>query len=65
MRVRELIGQEYLQWEKGEVITITAGTGKGKSDFIKNELYERAKGENERILFFFIVVIQLVNLKWS
>lgn len=52
MRVRELIGQEYLQWEKGEVITITAGTGKGKSDFIKNELYERAKGENEKILFF-------------
>lgn len=52
MRVRELIGQEYLQWEKGEVITITAGTGKGKSDFIKKELYERAKSENEKILFF-------------
>lgn len=52
LKVRELIGQEYLHWNKGEVITITAGTGKGKSDFIKNELYKRAKGENEKILFF-------------
>ena len=52
VRVRELIGQEYLSWEKGEVITIAAGTGKGKSDFIKKELYERAKYENEKILFF-------------
>lgn len=52
MRVRELIGQEYLSWKKGEIITIAAGTGKGKSDFIKKELYERAKDENEKILFF-------------
>lgn len=52
MKVRELIGQEYLQWKKGEAITITAGTGKGKSDFIKNEIYDRAKAENEKILFF-------------
>lgn len=52
MKVRELIGQDYHKWNKGEVITITAGTGKGKSDFIKNELYERAKAEREKILFF-------------
>ena len=52
MKVRERIGQQYLQWNKGKVITITAGTGKGKSDFIKNEIYERAKDENEKILFF-------------
>lgn len=52
MKVREKIGQEYLQWEKGDAITITAGTGKGKSDFIKKEIYDRAKVENEKILFF-------------
>ncbi|WP_301107110.1 hypothetical protein [Sporosarcina sp.] len=52
MKVRELIGQGYLSWEKGEIITITAGTGKGKSDFIKKELYEKAKSEKEKILFF-------------
>lgn len=52
MKVRERIGQEYLQWQKGEAITITAGTGKGKSDFVKNEIYDKAKGENEKILFF-------------
>jgi len=52
MKVRERIRQQYLQWEKGDAITITAGTGKGKSDFIKNEVYNRAKAENEKILFF-------------
>ncbi len=52
MRVKELIGQEYLSWEKVETITITTGTGKGKSDFIKKELYEKAKSENKKILFF-------------
>lgn len=52
MFINELIGEEYLQWKKGDVITITAGTGRGKSNFIKNELYEKAKNENEKILFF-------------
>lgn len=52
LKVRERIGQEYLQWNKGDVITITAGTGKGKSHFIKNEIYDKAKSEGEQILFF-------------
>lgn len=52
MNVTECIQQDYLEWQRGDIITISAGTGKGKSDFIKKELYKRAKDENEKILFF-------------
>ena len=39
-RVSELISpSEIKTWEKGSVITIKAGTGAGKSYFIKNILY--------------------------
>ena len=37
-------------WGNGEVITIKAGTGVGKSYFIKNTLYEFAQANNKRIL---------------
>lgn len=38
-------------WKKEEVIVIKAGTGKGKSYFIKNTLYQFAKDRNQRILY--------------
>ncbi|MBU3177654.1 DNA helicase [Clostridium estertheticum] len=37
-------------WGNGEVITIKAGTGVGKSYFIKNTLYKFAQANNKRIL---------------
>lgn len=51
-RVSELITTEEIKkWGNGDVITITAGTGVGKSYFIKNILYAFAKKENKKILF--------------
>lgn len=52
MNVTECIQQDYLEWQRGDIITISAGTGKGKSHFIKNELYDHAKSIGKRILFF-------------
>ena len=37
-------------WSVGDVITIKAGTGTGKSYFIKNKLYAFAKANNKKIL---------------
>ena len=39
MKVGELIKKEGINWNKGDIITIKAGMGKGKSYFIKNMLY--------------------------
>lgn len=36
--VTEIIGDEYKKWRKGDIITIQAQTGTGKTYFIKNEL---------------------------
>ncbi|WP_374963269.1 DEAD/DEAH box helicase family protein [Lysinibacillus sp. RS5] len=52
MNVTEVIQQEYIEWQRGDIITISAGTGKGKSHFIKNTLYDYAKSKEKRILFF-------------
>ncbi|MGE7928220.1 DEAD/DEAH box helicase family protein [Lysinibacillus xylanilyticus] len=52
MNVTECIQQDYLEWQRGDIITISAGTGKGKSHFIKNTLYDYAKSKGKRILFF-------------
>jgi hypothetical protein len=43
--------EEVLGWTNEEVIFIKAGTGVGKSYFIKNTLYEVAKAEGAKILF--------------
>lgn len=48
-RVSEVV-TDYKDWQKGDIITITAGTGAGKSHFIKNSLYIHAKESNKRIL---------------
>lgn len=51
MRVSDKIGVEEIKsWENGDVVTIQAGTGRGKSYFVKNTLYEHAKSNGERIL---------------
>ncbi len=52
MNVTECIQNDYLDWQKGDIITISAGTGKGKSHFVKNTLYDHAKSKGKRILFF-------------
>lgn len=49
--VSNLIKPEEIKgWKKGDIITIKAGTGDGKSYFIKNRLYASAKKENKKIL---------------
>ncbi|MDN4600756.1 hypothetical protein P5G61_05925 [Paenibacillus sp. F6_3S_P_1C] len=51
LTITDIIGHEVEQWQQGEIITIEAGTGVGKSYFIKNTLYEKAKREGTKILF--------------
>lgn len=39
------------EWKQGDIITISAGTGSGKSHFIKNKLYSYARWKGQKILF--------------
>ena len=49
--VSDIISKDNIeQWDNGSIITIKAGTGVGKSYFIKNTLYEYAKENNKKIL---------------
>lgn len=51
-RVSDMIKYEDInKWRKDDIITLTAGTGVGKSYFIKNVLYNYAKERNKKILF--------------
>lgn len=51
MRVSEKVTiDEVKSWNDGDIITIKAGTGAGKSYFIKNLLYAFAKKSNKKIL---------------
>lgn len=51
-RVSDIIKYEDInKWRKDDIITLTAGTGVGKSYFIKNVLYNYAKERNKKILF--------------
>lgn len=51
MKVSELITLEDIKsWKQGDIITISAGTGRGKSYFIKNTLHNYAKEHGKRIL---------------
>ncbi|NGT97183.1 DEAD/DEAH box helicase family protein, partial [Clostridium perfringens] len=43
--------QEIRNWSKGDIITITAPTGSGKSHFIKNSVYLVAAERKQKILF--------------
>lgn len=49
--ISDLITIEEVQsWKEGEIITISAQMGYGKSYFIKNRLYEIAKKKKQKIL---------------
>ncbi|UQD51238.1 DNA helicase [Bacillus methanolicus] len=51
-RVSEVVTiDEVKSWKNGDIITISAGTGVGKSYFVKNILYAHAQKENKKILF--------------
>lgn len=52
MNVTKVIKRDFLKWQRGDTVTISAGTGKGKSYFVKNTLYDHAKSKGKRILFF-------------
>lgn len=50
--VSEVVTQDEIKsWKQGDIITITAGTGAGKSRFIKVSLYAHAKAQGKKILF--------------
>lgn len=42
--------EEIIKWQPGDTVLISAGTGTGKSHFIKNSLYESAKAAGDKIL---------------
>lgn len=48
--VQKTIGQEYLNWNDKAPVLIEAGTGAGKTSFIKNDLYKHCKDNNKIIL---------------
>lgn len=50
MTVTEKIGDQYKKWKSGNIYLINAGTGKGKSYFVTNQLYEYAEENNKKIL---------------
>jgi len=51
LRVSDVVTIKQIKiWDLGDIITIKAGTGAGKSWLIKNILYDIAKGENKKIL---------------
>lgn len=51
-RVTDIITTKDIKnWTLKDIIIISAGTGTGKSHFVKNTLYQYAKEHNKRILF--------------
>ncbi len=51
-RVSDIISTDNIKsWTIKDIIVISAGTGTGKSYFIKNSLYQYAKENGKRILF--------------
>lgn len=50
-RVSEILNNDVIRtWNPGDIITIKAGTGAGKSRFIKSTLYAFAEYNNKKIL---------------
>ncbi|MFC5603157.1 hypothetical protein [Sporosarcina koreensis] len=49
--VSDEIGDCYQRWEKGDIVSISGGTGSGKSYFVRNVLAAYAKKHNELILY--------------
>jgi len=48
--ISEVIGEEYKEWKKGDMILIKSPTGSGKSEFIKKQLLSWCKGKNKKLL---------------
>ncbi|MDN4070861.1 DNA/RNA helicase [Paenibacillus vini] len=53
MYISEKVIEEYKHWKPGDIIYFDAGTGSGKSHFIRNQLSDFAALHNHRILFIF------------
>ena len=49
--ITNIINEDYKNWNEGDFILLNAGTGNGKSHFIKNTLYDYCKENNKKILF--------------
>ena len=50
-RISEIIGLDYKNWNKDNLIFIKSGTGTGKSYFVKNILNTYAKENKQNILY--------------
>lgn len=51
MNVTECIQQDYMEWQRGDVIAISAGTGKGKSYFVQQIYSKYVNTFNKKILY--------------
>lgn len=49
--ISELIGNDYVNWKSGDIVSVSSGTGSGKSYFVQKELADYAKQEGELILY--------------
>lgn len=49
--ITDEIGDSYQLWKKGDIVSVSGGTGSGKSYFIRETLAEFAKQHNELILY--------------
>lgn len=59
MKVSEMIKEEFKDWKSGDIVSISSGTGSGKSYFIRTILAKYAKEHNELIL----LIVPRVKLK--
>lgn len=51
MTVADLLKNEYQSWKKG-IYLVNAPTGRGKSQFVLNQLYDYAQSNNKKIVMF-------------
>ena len=50
--VTDIVGNEYLSWEKGSRVIITSQTGSGKSTFVLETLLRNAINHDKYVVFF-------------
>ena len=49
--LKDIIGKQYLDWKAGDIVLFNAGTGAGKTSFIKTELNIYCNSSRNKILF--------------
>lgn len=49
--LNKIIGKQYLDWKEGDIVLFNAGTGTGKTSFIKTELNMYCNSSSDKILF--------------